>query len=230
MALNPEQTEQIRKQFLEQIEKLPEEQREQLRQQILNATPEQLEAAMNPNQGKEGKEEECLFCGIANGDVQTFKVYEDNAVIAFLDISPSVPGQAIVIPKEHYQFIFQIPDQVLWSIFKVVKMLEPLIVNVTKAGGISIYIGQGNAAGQHFKHLSVNLVPRYEDDKASFHWERKEADKGDIENASKALMDGMQKMMKEEREKIEKALKEKQKSEKKEVKEEKLPEYPRRTP
>ena len=89
MALSPEQAEQVRQQFLTQLEKFPADQREPLRQQIMNATPEQLEAAMGP---REEKEEECLFCGIANGKIDTIKVYEDASVVAFLDITPSMAG------------------------------------------------------------------------------------------------------------------------------------------
>jgi len=222
MALNPEQAEQVRQQFLSQIEKFPEDQREQLKQQIINATPEQLEAAIAP---REEKEEECLFCGIASGKVDTIKVYEDSSVVAFLDITPSAPGQVIVIPKEHQQFIFQISDHVLWNLFKVVKMLEPLIVNVTKAGGLSIYISQGNAAGQHFKHLAINLVPRFADDKSAFYWPRNEVGKEDLEAAAKFIREGVNKMAMEERERVEKIMREKQKSE---TGPEKLTEVPRR--
>ena len=172
MALSPEQTEQIRRKFLEQIEQLPEEQgeyRAQLRQQIMNASAEQLEAALKP---QEGKEVECIFCGIARGEVDSVKVYEDNSVVAFLDINPAAPGQVIIVPKEHLQFIFQIPDQVLWSLIKTVKLLEPFIVNATKAQGLSIYLGQGNAAGQYFKHLAVYMIPRFGEDKVTFSWPR----------------------------------------------------------
>ncbi|MBU2523249.1 MAG: HIT family protein [Nanoarchaeota archaeon] len=223
MTLNPEQVEQIRQQFLAQIEKFPEDQREQLKQQIINATSEQLEAAMGP---REGKEEECLFCGIANGTVATMKVYEDNSVVAFLDITPSVAGQVIVIPKEHQQFIFQISDQTLWNLFKVVKMLEPLIVNITKAGGLSIFISQGNAAGQHFKHLAINMVPRADGDNASFHWPRNEVKKEDLEDAAKFIKDGIDKMVTEEKARMEKLMKERHKVESKPA--EKIQELPRR--
>lgn len=227
MALSPEQTEQIRQRFLEQIDRLPEEQaaqKEQLKGQIMNATAEQLEAAIKGSGG-----EECLFCSIAKGEAETIKLYEDNLIIAFLDISPSAAGQAIIIPKEHHQFIFQVPDQALWSIIKMIKVLEPLIVNVTAAKGMSIYISQGNAAGQHFRHLSVNLIPRFEDDKAAFYWERKEIAKHDMEKVANTITEGISKTLKEEKDRIEKILKEKQKlQEKKPDKEEKLQEFPRR--
>lgn len=223
MTLSPEQVEQIRQQFLTQLDKFPEDQREQLRQQIMNASPEQLEAAANP---REGKEEECLFCGIAKGTIDTLKVYEDNSVIAFLDITPSIPGQVIVIPKEHQQFIFQLSDQALWNLFKVVKMLEPLIVNVTKAGGMTIVISQGNTAGQHFKHLAINMIPRIEGDKAAFYWPRNEAKKEDLENAARSIKQGADKMILEERARIEKLMREKSAKENKPA--EKTPEMKRR--
>ena len=78
MALSPEQIEQIRQQFLTQLDKFPEDQREQLRQQIMDASAEQLEAAAMPRE----QGDECLFCGIANGTIDTLKVYEDDSVVA----------------------------------------------------------------------------------------------------------------------------------------------------
>jgi len=230
MALSPEQIEQIKKKFLEQIEQLPAEQgeyKEQLRQQISGATAEQLEAVLKQQQ----KGEECLFCSIAKGGVETYKVYEDNLALAFLDINPSAAGQVIVIPKEHYQFIFQIPDQVLWSLMKVVKMLEPLTVNVTQAKGLSIYISQGSAAGQRFPHLSINLIPRFEGDKAAFYWDRKEVQKEELEKAAKEIKESLDKVLREEKERIENIVKEKHKTQMKETEKKvdaKLEEFKRR--
>ena len=119
-----------------------------------------------------------------------------------------IRDRTIVIPKEHYQFIFQIPDYILWNIFRVVKIIEPFIVNVSKAGGVTIIINQGKDSGQLVPHFSVNIIPRYEGDKASFYWERKKADKESLESFSKVLRESIEKSLEEEKRKTERKLKE----------------------
>ena len=79
---------------MKQIERLPEEQKQGLIEQVQSASSEQLESFI-----KQGSE--CLFCGIAKGTVKTYKLYEDAGIVAFLDITPAAAGQAIIIPKEH---------------------------------------------------------------------------------------------------------------------------------
>ena len=103
--LSPEQVEKIKSQLRRQIESFPEKERREYDEFIEHASPEQLENWLKQQGG-----EQCLFCGIGKGTVDTIKVYEDEMVVAFLDITPSVPGQLIIIPKEHYQFIFQMRD------------------------------------------------------------------------------------------------------------------------
>jgi len=217
--LSQEQSENIKLQLLKQIENLPEEQRQGLKEQIENATSEQIEAFIS-------QEQECLFCGIGKGKTETFKIYEDDTVLAFLDITPSVAGQTIIIPKEHYQFIFQLPDNVLWNISRVIKLLMPLIVNATQSQGVSIYVAQGPAAGQRVAHLAINIIPRFEKDKAVFAWERSEVHKDEIEKVAKEIKTSVTKIISEEKAKIEKKVREEMKNIPK--KDEKLEEYPRR--
>lgn len=203
MVLTQEQAEQIREKLLEQVKALPEDQRESLRQQVMSATPEQLEAYQKPADGNGSSSGgECLFCGIAKGNVETVKVYEDSSVVAFLDITPNKPGQVIISTKEHYQFIFQIPDQILWDMVRVMKMLMPLVINATSATGVSVYIAQGPGAGQIMEHISINLIPRFEGDKAVFVWDRKQADKSELEKIGKEIYASVEKTLKEEKEKV----------------------------
>ncbi|MFC1685810.1 HIT family protein [Nanoarchaeota archaeon] len=213
MALTPEQAEEVRQKLLEQVEKLPEDQRKGLKEQVANATPEQLEAYLKPAGGAEGGTGgagggECLFCGIGKGTVDTVKVFEDASIVAFLDITPSKPGQIIITTKAHHQFLFQIPDHDLWNLVKVMKMLMPLLINATSAKGVSIYVAQGQGAGQVMDHISVNLIPRFDDDKAVFAWDRKQAEKGDLEKVGKVISEGVAKSMQEEKQKHESVVRE----------------------
>jgi len=203
--LTSEQAESVRAQLLEQIEKLPEDQRQELREQVENADAEQLEAFIKQNtqSGEEQSGGQCLFCGIGKGTVDTIKVYENNFIVAFLDITPAVPGQIMIIPKEHYQFIFQVPDIVLWEMTKAMKAIMPILVNVTKAQGVSIYIAQGPGAGQRIGHVAINMIPRMEGDKAAFMWERKEASREELNSVAKEIKIGIEKTISEEKAQIE---------------------------
>lgn len=200
--LNEEEVENIKKQLMQQISGLPEEQRAPLIKQIEDATPEQIEELITP------KSNECLFCEISKGNVSTIKVYENDFVAAFLDITPSVAGQAIIIPKEHFQFIFQLPDNILWEISKAMKVIMPIIVNITKANGMSIHISQGPGAGQRIPHLSINLIPRFDKDNAVFSWQRKEANMDELQKIGKEISAGAAKTLQEEKLKIEKKVRE----------------------
>ncbi len=207
--ITPEQAEQIRQKLLEQVAQLPAEQQAGLQEQIAQATPEQLEAYIKPAAGAG----ECLFCSISKGKIETHKIFEDNSVVAFLDITPSRVGQVILTTKEHYQFLFQIPDHVLWDMVKAMKVITPLMVNLLSAEGVSTYFAQGEAAGQMVEHFSINLIPRFADDKAVFAWDRKQADKAELERVAKEISDGVQKTLKEEHEKVEKKVREKMENE-----------------
>lgn len=222
MALTSEQIEQIKRKMLEQIDKMPADKASALREQIIKATPEQIEEYLNPKS-------ECLFCGIGQGKINTFKVYEDAGVVAFLDITPANVGHVIISPKEHYQFLFQLPDQLLWDVTKLIKMLTPLVVNSTNSQGVNLYVAQGHAAGQVMEHLSINLIPRFENDKVTFAWERNNADKKELEDMTNKLGSSLSKALSEEKEKIESALRKKMESQpKKSAEPEKLEKFPKR--
>jgi histidine triad (HIT) family protein len=227
--LTDEQAESLKEQLRKQVEKLPEEQKAEWSDWIEKASNEQIEELLKQQQSQQGEGGECLFCEIGKGAVDTFRIYEDAGIIAFLDINPSVAGQAIIIPKEHFQFIFQIPDQLLWDIIRIVKLITPFIVNVTKSQGLNIYIPQGPTAGQRINHFAINLIPRFENDKAVFAWDRKEVAKEDLEKAAKEIRIMIEKNLAEEKSKIEKKLRE-EGSMKKDADQQKIHEFPRRMP
>jgi histidine triad (HIT) family protein len=167
--INEEQAVAIKKQLFEQLSKFPEEQVKALRQQLENASPEQLEKFISQQEG----EEKCLFCEITSGNIETVKVFEDQAIFVMMDINPANIGHVMIIPKQHYQFIFQIPDEVLWDMVRTAKMIIPSLVNIVKAKGFNILISQGTAAQQRINHFSLNIIPRFDDDKINLGWERK---------------------------------------------------------
>jgi len=182
--MNKEQAEHIKKELFKQIEKLPEEQASVLEKQIKDATPEQLEEFLKQNAKQS---QECLFCSIAQNKIETIKIYEDSDIIAFLDIYPINVGHTIIIPKQHYENIEQLPDVLVNKIFYFVKIFVPAFLEVTKAQGFNIYVSQGEIAGQRLKHFSINMVPRYEKDNVNFEFSRQKIGKDELEKIGEKL-------------------------------------------
>ncbi len=106
-------------------------------------------------------EEPCIFCRIVRKEAPASIVYEDEQVMVFVDIRPLNEGHSLVIPKEHYENIYDIPEQLNGHLHKIVKRAAVAVKEATKADGISIIQQNGKAAGQEVFHLHVHIIPRY---------------------------------------------------------------------
>jgi histidine triad (HIT) family protein len=122
-------------------------------------------------------DELCIFCRIAQKQVPASFVYEDEKVIAFLDIKPLNEGHTLVIPKSHYASIFEIPVDLIAHLHGVTKRIALAVKKATNADGISISQQNGKAAGQEIFHLHIHVIPRYEGQKLPSFSEVSEADK-----------------------------------------------------
>jgi histidine triad (HIT) family protein len=103
----------------------------------------------------------CIFCKIAAKKAPSSIIYEDDAVLAFLDIRPLNMGHSLVIPKVHYVDVLDIPEKDLCHVYLVAKKISGPIKKATCAQGISIFQQNGTAAGQDIFHLHVHVVPRF---------------------------------------------------------------------
>ena len=106
---------------------------------------------------------ECIFCKIINGEIPSKKIYEDENVLAFLDINPSSPGHTLVVPKKHILDFQEIDDDDLLNLMKICKNLSKKIVSVLDADGYSIL--QNNGIAQDVKHFHLHIIPKYSNDK-----------------------------------------------------------------
>jgi histidine triad (HIT) family protein len=107
----------------------------------------------------------CIFCKIVRKQASASLVYEDENVLAFLDIRPLNEGHTLVIPKEHYVTIFEVPEELVAHLHRIVKRVAHAVKEVTKADGISIIQQNGKAADQEVFHLHVHVIPRFEGQK-----------------------------------------------------------------
>lgn len=102
---------------------------------------------------------DCIFCKIINGDIPSYKIYEDNLVYAFLDINPDSPGHTLIIPKKHYQDLVNIDNETLLHIFDVARILKKKLEEKLNIDGLTLI--QNNGDVQEVKHFHLHLKPYY---------------------------------------------------------------------
>ena len=110
----------------------------------------------------------CVFCAIAAGEIPSFKVYEDDIVLAYLDINPFTKGHVLVIPKEHTEGLLDTPDATLAAVIARVKKVAAHIKEALPCDGFNILQNNGEAAGQTVMHIHFHIVPRYGKEEIGF--------------------------------------------------------------
>src|SRR3989344_338818 len=128
-----------------------EEQRKQWEEKIKNMSPEELQ---------ELQKQQCIFCQIITGKITSKKVYEDSSCLAILDINPAAKGHILLLPKEHFAIMPQVPEKVLGHLSIVAKNVSQVILKILRADGTTIFIANGAAAGQRAQHFMIHLIPR----------------------------------------------------------------------
>jgi histidine triad (HIT) family protein len=118
------------------------------------------------------KEENCIFCKIVSGEIPRSKIYEDDYTMAFLSIGPNNPGHTLVIPKDHFENLYGLPDETLCRIIITVKKIAIAIKNGLEADGVNIGMNNEVAAGQEILHAHFHVIPRKESD-GLMHWPAK---------------------------------------------------------
>ena len=111
---------------------------------------------------------DCIFCAIACGEIPSFKIYEDDLVLAYLDINPFTKGHTLVIPKEHSTGLLDTPDGTLAEIVSRVKKVAAHLKDALPCDGFNILQNNGAAAGQTVMHLHFHIVPRYSGERIEF--------------------------------------------------------------
>ena len=110
------------------------------------------------------KDEKCIFCKISGGEIPAKTIYEDEEFRVILDISPATKGHALIIPKEHYANIYEMPEETAAHVMILAKKLATHMTEVLKCDGLNIMQNNGEAAGQTVFHFHMHLIPRYEQD------------------------------------------------------------------
>jgi len=128
----------------------------------------------------------CIFCKIISGEIPAFKVYEDENILAFLDIQPVNPGHTLVVPKKHYQNLEEIPEMELSVLILAVKKIGARLKEKLGIEGYNASTNNDPAAGQIVPHLHFHIIPRHEGD-GHTSWSRRQYQSGEAEEIIKKL-------------------------------------------
>lgn len=112
----------------------------------------------------------CVFCGIVKGEIPATRIYEDDDVIAFMDIGPVVKGHALVVPKAHHNPITQTPIAVLHKLIAVVQKVARAQIAGLSADGVNVSQANGQTAGQVVPHIHFHVIPRFAADGHHWNW------------------------------------------------------------
>lgn len=128
----------------------------------------------------------CIFCKIINQEIPAHKVYEDEKVLAFLDIQPVNPGHTLVIPKTHYQNLEEISEEDLTHLIIAVKKVAQLLKDKLQISGYNIHENNDPVAGQVVPHLHFHIIPRVPGDNLH-HWPAQDYQAGEAESILEKL-------------------------------------------
>ena len=118
----------------------------------------------------------CIFCKIINGEIPCYKLAENDYAIAFLDIMPITKGHFLVIPKKHFEFAEDAPEELMANLMILAMQLASVAKKTLKCDGINFIINSGKQAGQIVPHVHLHVVPRYNNDGINWPWPQGELD------------------------------------------------------
>ena len=118
------------------------------------------------------RDDNCIFCKLANGVFPTNTIYEDEEFRVILDLEPAAKGHALILPKEHYKNLYELPDETAGKVMKLAKKMAIRMTDKLGADGFNLVQNNNEIAGQTVFHFHLHLIPRYNDDVQKIAWEK----------------------------------------------------------
>lgn len=116
------------------------------------------------------RDDNCIFCKLANGVIPTNSIYEDENFNVILDMSPATKGHALILPKDHYKNLYEIPEDTAADVMKLAKKMAVKMTEKLGADGFNLVQNNNEVAGQTVFHFHLHLIPRYNDDAQRIAW------------------------------------------------------------
>lgn len=120
------------------------------------------------------KDEKCIFCKIANGEIASRTLYEDEQFRVILDQGPATKGHALILPKEHYANLYELPEELAGNVMKLAKKMAGHMKERLGCEGLNMVQNNGDLAGQTVYHFHLHLIPRYQADGQTIGWKPQE--------------------------------------------------------
>ncbi len=134
------------------------------------------------------REDNCIFCKIANGEIPSRTIYEDEKFRAILDLGPATKGHALILPKDHYEDLFAMPEELAAEAVKLAKRLAGVQKEKLHADGLNMVQNNGAAAGQTVRHFHIHLIPRYEGDGQTIGWQPGEPNEAELDETLREIV------------------------------------------
>ncbi len=138
------------------------------------------------------KDDNCIFCKIANGEIPSRTLYEDESFRVILDLGPATQGHALILPKEHYADLFALPQETAAEALKLAKKIAKAQKSALKADGLNLVQNNGTAAGQTVGHFHIHLIPRYEGDGQTIGWKPGNPSGEELDAVRETIVKGLQ--------------------------------------
>lgn len=129
----------------------------------------------------------CIFCKIANGEIPSKTLYEDEEFRVILDLAPATKGHALILPKSHFKNLYELPDETAAKVMKLAKKMATTMTEKLGCDGFNIVQNNNEVAGQTVFHFHMHLIPRYENDNQRISWNPTEMTQDELEAVKKQI-------------------------------------------
>lgn len=132
--------------------------------------------------------ENCIFCKIANGQIPSKTLYEDEDFRVILDLGPATEGHALILPKEHAANLFELPEALASKALLVAQKMAVRMKETLGCDGLNLVQNNGEAAGQTVSHFHIHVIPRYENDGQKINWVPGSPSQEDLETVCRKII------------------------------------------
>ena len=137
------------------------------------------------------RDDKCIFCKIANGEIPSATLYEDEDFRVILDLGPATKGHALILPKNHFDDIYSMDDATAAHVFQVAVKVAKAMKETLGCEGLNIVQNNGEIAGQTVFHFHMHIIPRYKGDTVNIGWTPGKADADEINELKEKIAAGL---------------------------------------
>ncbi|MBR1851820.1 MAG: HIT family protein [Lachnospiraceae bacterium] len=134
------------------------------------------------------KKDDCIFCKIANGEIPSKTIYEDKMFRVILDLGPATKGHALILPKDHADNLYELPEETAAAVLPVAKKVAEKMKKNLRCVGLNLVQNNGEIAGQTVMHFHLHMIPRYENDGQKIVWNPGKPSQEELEEIMKQIL------------------------------------------